>query len=311
MESLIMASRVVIPMAILVSIGMVLRMIKITDEPTMKKVDKLIFYVFMPMLSFYNIYNTDFSKLIHLGYIGFGCVVLTVLFFIAMFLVPKIVRPMPTAASYGQALFRSNYLIFGSAVAESIYGAGNFGMITLLGAVAIPLYNAQAAILLEKARNGNASARKLLIAVLKNPTMLAILLGIAMKLAGIRLPILVLDVVQDLAGLTTPLSFLSIGVTLKLGFVEKKSYLVSGVLLRLVLLPALILPVAIFCGFRGQELCALMILFAAPTAVASYPMAVAMDADGDFAAQMVAYTTIFCLPTIFLWTLLLNSMGWM
>ena len=184
-------------------------------------------------------------------------------------------------------------------------------MITLLGAVAIPLYNAQAAILLEKARNGNASAGKLLIAVLKNPTMLAILLGIAVKLAGIRLPILVLDVVQDLAGLTTPLSFLSIGVTLKLGFVEKKSYLVSGVLLRLVLLPALILPVAINCGFRGQELCALMILFAAPTAVASYPMAVAMDADGDFAAQMVAYTTIFCLPTIFLWTLLLNSMGWM
>ena len=58
-------------------------------------------------------------------------------------------------------------------------------------------------------------------------------------------------------------------------------------------------------------LCALMILFAAPTAVSSYPMAVAMDADGDFAAQMVAYTTIFCLPTIFLWTLLLNSMGWM
>jgi predicted permease len=311
MESLIMASRVVVPMAILVSIGMVLRITKITDAPTMKKVDKLIFYVFMPMLSFYNIYNTDFSELGQLGYIGFGCAVLTVLFLIAMFLVPKIVRPMPTAASYGQALFRSNYLIFGSAVAESIYGAGNFGMITLLGAVAIPLYNAQAAILLEKARNGNASARKLLIAVLKNPTMLAILLGIAVNLAEIRLPILVLDVVQDLSGLTTPLSFLSIGVTLKLGLVEKKSYLVSGVLLRLVLLPALVLPAAIFCGFRGQELCALMILFAAPTAVASYPMAVAMDADADFAAQMVAYTTIFCLPTIFLWTLLLNSMGWM
>lgn len=311
MDSLIMASGVVVPMAILVSIGMILRITKITDEPTMKKVDKLIFYVFMPMLSFYNIYNTDFSKLTQLGYIGFGCVVLTVLFFIAMFLVPKMVRPMPTAASYGQALFRSNYLIFGSAVAESIYGAGNFGMITLLGAVAIPLYNAQAAILLEKARNGNASARKLLIAVLKNPTMLAILLGIVVNLMGIRLPVLILDVVQDLAGLTTPLSFLSIGVTLKLGLVEKKSYLVSGVLLRLVLLPALILSIAIFCGFRGQELCALMILFAAPTAVASYPMAVAMDADADFAAQMVAYTTIFCLPTIFLWTLLLNSMGWM
>ena len=126
-----------------------------------------------------------------------------------------------------------------------------------------------------------------------------------------RLPELVLDVVQDLSGLTTPLSFLSIGVTLKLGSVAKKKCLVSGVLLRLVLIPMVIIPLAVLCGFRGQELCALMILFAAPTAVSSYPMAVAMDADGDFAAQMVAYTTIFCLPTIFFCTLLLNSMGWM
>ena len=116
---------------------------------------------------------------------------------------------------------------------------------------------------------------------------------------------------QDLSGLTTPLSFLSIGVSLKLGQVEKKGYLMTGILLRLILVPAVVIPLAAMCGFRGQEMCALLILFAVPTAVSSYPMAVAMDADGDFAAQMVAYTTVLCLPTIFLWTLFLNSMGWM
>lgn len=310
MESLVMASQVVIPMAIMVCIGMFLRVVQLTDEPTMKKVDKLIFNVFMPTLSFYNIYQTDFSKLTQLDYILFGCGVLTLLFLGSMILVPRFVKPMPTAAALGQAIFRSNYLIFGAAVAESIYGAGNFGMITLLGAVAVPLYNAQAAILLERARNGNASPRKLLLAIAKNPTVIATILGISVNQLEIVLPILVLDVVQDLAGLTTPLSFLSIGVTLKLGAVEKKNYLISGILLRLILVPAVVIPLAVFCGFRGQELCALLILFAAPTAVSSYPMAVAMDADGDFAAQMVAYTTIFCLPTIFLWTLLLNSMGW-
>jgi len=311
MESLVMASRVVIPMAMMVGIGMILRIVKLADEPTMKKVDKLIFNVFMPMLSFYNIYKTDFTKLTNVGYIIFGCGLLTLLFLASMLIVPKFVKPMPTAAALGQAIFRSNYLIFGAAVAESIYGAGNFGMVTLLGAVAVPMYNAQAAILLERARNGNASPKKLAIAIIKNPTVIATILGISVNLLGIVLPVLVLDVVQDLAGLTTPLSFLSIGVTLKLGAVEKKKYLVSGVLLRLVLAPMAIIPLAVLCGFRGQELCALMILFAAPTAVSSYPMAVAMDADGDFAAQMVAYTTIFCLPTIFLWTLLLNTMGWM
>lgn len=311
MESLIMASRVVIPMAIIVGIGMLLRIVKLTDEPTMKKVDKLIFNVFMPMLSFYNIYKTDFTKLENVSYILFGAGFVVLLFLIAMFIVPKLVKPMPTAASLGQAIFRSNYLIFGAAVAESIYGAGNIGKLTLMSAVIVPMYNAQAAILLERARNSSASPKKLLLAIAKNPTVIATVLGITINLLGIKIPVLVLDVVQDLAGLTTPLSFLSIGVTLKLGAgVVNKRYLVSGVVLRLILIPLAILPLAIFCGFRGQEMCALMILFASPTAVSSYPMAVAMDADGDFAAQMVAYTTVFCLPTIFLWTLLLNSMGW-
>lgn len=311
MDSFLMAVKVVVPMAMMVGIGVLLRIFKIADAPTMKKVDNMIFKVFMPMLSFYNIYHTDFRKLTNLGYIFYGVAVLMILFLAAMFLVPRFVKPRTTASSYGQAIFRSNYLIFGAAVAESIYGSGNIGMLSLLSAVAVPLFNVQAAVLLETARHGKASAKKLLLAIAKNPTVIATVLGLAVNFSGIVLPVLVLDVAQDLAGLTTPLSFLSIGVTLSLGTVGKKGYLVSGVLLRLIMIPLIFIPIAALMGFRGQEMCALMILFAAPTAVSSYPMAVAMDADGDFAAQMVAYTTVFCLPTIFMWTLLLSSFGLM
>lgn len=311
MESLLMATKVVLPMAMMVGVGVLFRIFNLADGPTMKKVDNMIFKVFMPMVSFYNIYKTDFSSFGNISYIAYGVAALMVLFLAAMFLVPKFVKPGPTAASYGQAIFRSNYLIFGAAVAESIYGAGNFGIVTLLGSVAVPLFNAQAAVLLETARHGSASAKKLILAIAKNPTVIATVAGLAINFSGLCLPDLVLDVVQDLAGLTTPLSFLSIGVTLSLGMVSRKAYLVSAVCLRLVIIPAIFVPLAVLLGFRGQELCALMILFAAPTAVSSYPMAVAMDADGDFAAQMVAYTTVFCLPTIFLWTLLLNSLALM
>lgn len=309
MESLLMATQVVVPMAIMVGIGVLLRIFNIADAPTMKKVDNMIFKVFMPTLSFYNIYKTDFSKLDNIGYILYGVAVLMLLFLAAMTIVSKYVRPRSTAASYGQAIFRSNYLIFGAAVAESIYGAGNIGIVSLLGAVAVPLFNAQAAILLETARQGTASTKKLLLAIAKNPTVIATVIGLAVNFSGIVLPELVLDVVQELSGLTTPLSFLSIGVSLSLGAVGKKGYLTSAVALRLVIIPAIFVALAVVLGYRGQELCALLILFAAPTAVSSYPMAVAMDADSDFAGQMVAYTTVLCLPTIFLWTLLLNSFG--
>lgn len=308
MESFIMAARVVVPMAIMVGIGILLRVFHVTDAPTMKKVDNLIFKLFMPALSFYNIYNTDFSKLTNIGYILYGAAGLMLLFLVAMTVVPKFVKPRPTASSYGQAIFRSNYLLFGAAVAESIYGAGNIGLVSLLGAVAVPMFNAQAAVLLEAGRNGTASPRKLLLAIAKNPTVIATVLGLAVNFSGLRLPELVLGVVEDISGLTTPLSFLSIGVSLSLGTVSKRSYLVSVVGVRLVLIPLVFLLGAVLLGFRGQELCALLILFAAPTAVSSYPMAVAMDADGNFAGQIVAYTTVFCLPTIFLWTLVLNTL---
>lgn len=309
MESLLMAVQVVVPMAMMVGIGVLLRIFKVSDAVTMKKVDNLIFKLTMPMVSFYNLYHTDFSQLNNVGYIFYGVAVLMLLFFAAMWIVPKFVHPRPTASSYGQAIFRSNYLIFGNAVAESIYGAGNIGLVSLLGAVAVPLFNVQASILLEAGRNSAASPKKLAIAIAKNPTVIATVLGLAVNFSGIQLPGLVLGVVEDIAGLTTPLSFLSIGVSLSIVAVSgKKGYLFSAIALRLVLIPLVFVAGAVMLGFRGQELCALMILFAAPTAVSSYPMAVAMDADGDFAAQMVALTTIACLPTIFVWTLILNSM---
>lgn len=308
MESLLMATRVVVPMAIMVGIGIMLRIIKVTDVATMKKVDNIIFKVTMPTLMFYNIYKTDFSLLNNIGYILYGVAGLMIIFLAAMFLVPKFVNPRPTAASYGQAILRSNYLIFGAAVAESIYGVGNIGLISLLGAVAVPLFNAQSAVILEAGRHGTADVKKLLLAIVKNPTVVATAIGLVVNFSGMELPELIIDVVADISGLTTPLSFLSIGVSLSLGAVSKKGYLTSAIVLRLVVIPMIFLVGAILLGFRGQELCALMLLFAAPTAVSSYPMAVAMDADGDFAGQIVAFTTLICLPTIFIWTLLLNSM---
>ena len=308
MESFLMAAQVVVPMAIMVGIGVMLRITKITDRDTMKKMDKITYHLLMPVLMFYNIYKTDFSQLKTIGYILYGLVGLTVIFLAALFLVPRIIKERPTAAAFGQAIIRPNYIIFGTAVAQSIYGDGNIGMILLMGAVAVPFFNSMSAIVLEAGRHGTSSPRKLLKAVVTNPNLIATAIGLAVNFMGINLPFLVLDVVQDLSGLVTPISFLSIGVSLSVTISTRKSYLISGVLLRLILIPLVFLVGGIMLGYRGQELCSLMILFAAPTAVSSYPMAVAMDADGEFAGQIVAVSTICCLPTIFLWTLILNSM---
>lgn len=303
------AAKVVLPMAMTAGIGVLLRVFKISDRDAMKKVDQIIYNLLMPLLMFYNIYNTDFTQLHDMGYILYGVFGLTVIFVFAMVVVPKYVKEPPTAAAYGQVIIRPNYLLFGSAVAQNIYGAGNIGLVMLMGAVAVPVFNSMSAIILEAGRNGTSSFKKLMIAVLKNPTTVATVAGLAVNFSGFRIPDMALGVVKDLSAMTTPLSFLSIGVSLNMTFGSKWQHVVSSLCLRLIVIPAIFVLGGVGLGYTGPALCSLLILFGAPTAVSGYPMAVAMDADGEFAAQMVAMTSIVSLVTIFLWTLLLNSMS--
>lgn len=310
MESFLVAVKVVVPMAMTMLVGVLMRLSKVADRDTMKKVDTMIFKVFMPTLMFYNIYNTDFAQLDSSNYIFYGMGGLLILFAVGIFVVPRCMKRRDSAASMAQALLRSNYLLFGAAVAQNIYGAGNIGAVMLLGAVAVPGFNALSAILLEIGRSGSAKASKLLKSIITNPTVIAAILGLVVNFAGITLPELVIDVVQDVSGLSTTLSFLSLGVSLNVSsMMGNRRILLTGIALRLIVIPAIFLAGAVALGIHGVPMCALLVLFAAPTAVSSYPMAVAMDADGELAGQMVVFTTLCSLVTIFIWVMLLSAMA--
>ena len=310
MDSLVVAVNVVLPMAMMMGAGVIMRLTGVTDRDTMKKVDKIIFQVLMSVLMFYNIYNADLSELTDAGYILYGIGGLLVLFLAALFVVPRFVKPAATAASFGQAIVRANYILFGVAVAQNLYGEGNVGVLMLMGAIAVPMFNVLSTIILEFGRSDKTDPMKMVKSVLKNPNVIAAVLGIAVNVTGLRLPDMVIDVIADIGGLASPLSFLSLGVSLNVAAVKKNGRLLtSALLLRLVIIPAVMLTGAVALGFHGQQMCALMILFAAPVAVSSYPMAVAMDADGELAGQMVCFSTLFALLTIFGWTALLGGLG--
>ena len=310
MNSFLMAARVVVPMALMMAVGVLMRVTAVTDRPTMKKVDQIVSKVCMPLLMFQNIYTTDFAQLGGAGYFLYSAAGLFLLFLFGILVLPKIMREPPRAAAMGQALLRPNYILFGSAVAESIYGEGNIGIVMLMGAFAVPFFNALAVILLEIGRNSTASPAKLFKSICKNSIVQAAVIALAMKLISLELPPMAEDVCFDLAGLATPLSFLSLGVSLDIGAIGRnRKPLALGIATRLLLIPAIFVTGAIALGFRGPELCAIFLLFAAPTAVSSYPLAVSMDADPELAGQMVILTTVCCLPTFFVWVMAMSSFG--
>jgi len=310
LESFLTAVWVVLPMALLMLTGVGARKAGMIDRPAMRGVDKLIFRLFMPMLLFKNIYETDLSQSFEPKEVLFAAAALLAIFPLALLLPGRLERDRGKAAAMGQAVMRANYILFGIAVAESIYGEGNAGCVALLGAFVVPMTNAFSVIILEVGRSGRSKPGKLLLSIMKNPMVVAALTALAVMALPFRIPELLWDVICDIAGVTTTISFISLGVSLDPGEARaNRRPLMIGTLLRMVLIPLVFLPLSVAMGFRGQSLCALLVLFAAPTAVASYPMAVAMGADGPLAGQLVCVTTVLSLFTMFFYTFLFRSLG--
>ena len=311
-ESFFAAVRVVTPMMLLMVLGWFTRIRGMITRPAMKEFDRILFRIFMPTLLFKNIYDMDFSQGFAVKEMIFSGICLTVLFFFSIMISRLLTNDGNKAASLGQAIVRGNYILFGVAVSEALYGEGNIGAVVMLSVLVIPAINIFAAIILELNRSGKSNIIKLLTAVLKNPMIIGAILAFIFKFFNIIIPAPVWSVVKSVANSTTTLSFISLGIGLDMARENMDSRLLSwGVFLRMIIVPAIFMPLSIFFGFRDQSLCAMMIIFAAPAAVSSYPMAVAMGADGQLAGQLVCTTTIISILTIFLWTLFLKSLGLM
>jgi predicted permease len=139
---------------------------------------------------------------------------------------------------------------------------------------------------------------------------IATILAFTLKITRITIHPILYMVVDDVAGVTTTIGFISLGINLNLGeaYMNRRS-LTIGILLRMLVAPILFLPLSVYLGFRGPALCALMVLFAAPAAVTCYPLAVSMGADGPLAGQLVCTTTVLSIVTFFFYTAILSCIG--
>ena len=88
-----------------------------------------------------------------------------------------------------------------------------------------------------------------------------------------------------------------------------KKLLISGLALRIVIVPALALLATIVAGFSPAERFVVFACFATPSAAASFPMASGMGCDGELAGQFVVIGTVLSVFTLFLWIFFLGQIG--
>lgn len=310
MDNLILSFNVVLPLFLCILLGYFLRRIRMVDTPSLNTMNKLCFKVFLPIYLFNNIATTNLSaafngKLLAVAYLG-----VLAQFVLLMLLIPWLEKENPRRGVLIQAMFRSNFALFGLPLALSLCGTEKVGPTSILVGLTVPLFNILAVVSLESFRGGRPSMKKMAKGIVTNPLIIASLLGIAFNLLDFTLPSAVQKSVNDLGSVATPLSLVALGGSFTVSKVkEYKKQLTIGVLGRLVLSPLLMVSVGILLGFRNELLIPLLIMSGAPTAVSSFPMAQQMDGDGELAAGLVVFTSGFAIFTMFVWIFVLKQMG--
>ena len=308
MENLILSLNVVLPLFITKSLGYFLKSLNMFDNNTLDTMNNITFKSFLPMLLFYNIYKTDLQGVFNLKLMIFSATCVIALYLILYLIVPLIEKDNKKRGALLQGLFRSNFVIFGLPITESLFGSEKVGVAALLIAVIVTLFNILSVIALETFRGGKPNFRKISIGIIKNPLIIASCLGILTLLLKIKIPTAIEKTISDVSKIATPLSLILLGASFK--FDNIKKYLKQttiAVVGKTILTPCIILPICIMFGYRGVELTTLMIIFAAPTAISSFTMAQQMDSDSDLAGQIVVFTSAFCVVTVFMWIFVLKQ----
>ena len=264
------------------------------------------------MLLFKNIYSTKTSDVFDVRLIAFTVIAILCIFILGYFSVLFLSDDNSKRGVMLQGFFRANFAILGVPLVGYICGDKTSGLASLMVAVVIPVFNILAVVALERFRAGNTKldVLKLLKGVITNPLIIGCVIGLIFFALGIKLPSVLERSVKDISSVATPLAIIILGSEFE--FSDVKGYLKENVIVvmtRLIIVPLIIIPIAVWFGFRGEALACLLVIFASPIAVSSFAMAQQMDGDETLAAQVVAISSAFCLVTLFLWIFALSFLG--
>ncbi len=315
MENFIFSVQVVAPLFLLIAGGYAGAYFKFLSPNFLKEANKFVFNFSLPFLLYRSVFSAVHKGDVNPYLISTCLTTITVMIVVLCLLVPLFVKRNGQRGSMIQAIYRSNFLIYGIPLGISMYGQAAMAPISMIMAVSIPYYNISAVLILSffsEEKTGKLQVKQFMIDVFKNPLIIACVIGSIFGYFHWELPNSIDNTVKMIGDIATPLALIVMGGQFKFRSLHKNiKMVISASVLRLIIIPALAIATFVYLGFRGVELCALFCLFATPTAVASYIMSENMGCDGQLSGQIIVLTTIISSFTIFGFIFFMRSMGFL
>jgi predicted permease len=334
MNALFFSLNSVLPIILLSAFGFYLRTKNVFSQEFFLEGNKFCFkYAFMALM-FVNVYSMKTIDDIPWHLVGVAVAGVVLLFCIG---IPTVLIFVPEEKQRGvvhQSFYRSNFAVIGLAFASNMFGDEGMRNAALMSALTVPLYNILAVISLsmfigQKAEKKVHPGKQLLLVlknIVKNPLIIGVLAGFICVL--IR-PLLggwtiatgqfsfIYKSIYTFSQLAMPMALVMLGGLFNISNLKDQVSLISwATAVRLVLAPVLGMCIAFvaphifgFQPFTPPQLGALLALYGAPQAVASVAMAEEMGNDGELAAQLLVWSTLFCALTMFVYIAVLRGFG--
>ena len=314
MENFIYSINVTIPIFLVMAVGWACRQKGMLNEGFVAAANKFNFTVTLPVMLFLDMSAVDIYGTFDLGYVLFCAAASSACFFGIWGLAKLFLKEKPMRGAFVQASFRSSAAVMGLAFIENIYGSSAMGPMMIIGAV--PLYNIYSVIVLTfegETADGERDTSKItkaVVNILKNPIIIAIVLGIIAAMLKLDFPVIADKTLENIAKMATPLALVAMGA----GFegreaLAKLKPTLAAAFVKLIAQAAVFLPIAVGLGFRGEKLIGILIMLATPATPSCYIMAKNMKNDGELTASIVVATTLLAAFTLTGWIFLLKTLG--
>ena len=324
MESFLFSVNAPLPIFLTMLCGLLFRRLGLMDQRFTAYLNAFVFKVALPALLFRDLATQDFADAWDGRYVLF-CLVATTLSIAAIVLLGRALVPeRPRRGEFIQVSYRSSAAILGLAFIQNIYGSASTSMGALMILGSVPLYNVAAVAVLtltaEGTDEGGAEGtgadqtadlvRKSLVGIAKNPIIIGVVAGLAWSVLRLPMPDIAASTLKNVAVLATPLGLMAMGASFSIEDARGDLRLAGvATAIKLVVLVAIFLPLAILMGFRYQQLVALLVLLGSASTVSCYIMAKNMGHDGTLTSTAVMMTTFGCAVTLTLWLWLVSSLG--
>ena len=301
----------VLPLALVMGLGVLFRRIGLLDERTVQRLNSILYWAALPALLFRSILKVDQDILSNPNLFWAAHATFLIGPALALFLGRAFTSDRRVLAVSALISIRSNNVFLGIPAVMTVMGTEGLQAISLYLAVSLLGYNLLSIIWAQLILSGKLTLRSLITtlgALLKNPLILACLMGVAGSLAGFnKLPQWFDSALKMVGDSGSGIALIVLGATIRfenLGEAMKSTW--RDCLFKLFICPAIIL-----CAFQiwpvNQLLRNTVVLTSAmPAATPIFVIAQSMEMDHEYAGKIVTLSTALSVFTLPIWVWILG-----